>query len=447
VRGEEREARIDPDGMAAQPTQQRIEALDFVRGVALFGILYMNVLLFGLPYAYNNPANAGGATGANLWVWGFGEIFVEGTQRGLFSILFGASTILLTSRLETAGRRDSADIYFRRSLWLIAFGMVDAYVLLWNGDILFLYGVAALFLYAFRVLVPKRLIAFGVVALLIACAWNGYETWDLLAKHRAYEAAVAVQNAGTEPSPAQQQAIAEWPTAAAEFVVTPQDAAAATAAAVRPYPELFVSLAPQNAYAESWGTYRFFCDVFGMMLIGMGLFKMGVLTLKVRTRVYLAMMGLGYAVGLAVNAAETRWVMDHGFSAVAFAQAHVTYDVGRLATTLGHLGALLLFVKSGLLPWLRRAVAAVGRMAVTNYLLQSLAGAVIFIGFGWFGQLERYQLYYVFAAICLGELVFSLAWLHFFRFGPVEWLWRCLTYLKRPPLRKAAAIARAPAGG
>lgn len=440
MRGEERTVLVDSGGAAA-PTANRIEALDFVRGIALFGILYMNILLFGLPYAYSNPANAGGATGANLWVWGFGEIFVEGTQRGLFSILFGASTILLTARLGAAGRRDSADIYFRRSLWLIGFGMFDAYVLLWQGDILFLYGVAALFLYAFRTLSPKRLIALGLVALLIACAWNAHETWDLLGTHDAYEAASAAQASGAELSPAQQQAIADWPAAAAEFVVTPQDAAAATAAAVRPYPLLFAANAPQVAYAESWGTYRYFCDVFGMMLIGMGLFKLGVLTLRVRTRVYLAMMGLGYAIGLAVNAAETRWVMDHGFGAVAFAQAHVTYDVGRLATTLGHLGAMLLFVKSGLLPWARRAVAAVGRMAVTNYLLQSLAGAVIFVGFGLFGQLQRYQLYYVFAAICAGELVFSLAWLRAFRFGPVEWLWRWATYLKRPPLGKRAAIA------
>src|SRR5690606_21869330 len=165
----------------AQPTASRIEALDFVRGVALFGILYMNVVAFGLPYAYANPANAGGADGANLWVWAFGEIFVEGTQRGLFSLLFGASAILLTSRLEAAGRRDAADIYARRNLWLIVFGLVDAYLLLWPGDILFLYGLAALALHPFRNMAPGRLIACGLAVLLVACAWNAHETGALLA--------------------------------------------------------------------------------------------------------------------------------------------------------------------------------------------------------------------------------------------------------------------------
>ena len=104
----------------AAPAAQRIEALDFVRGVALCGILLMNITGFGLPDAYTNPTNSGGATGADLWAWIITQMGFEGTQRALFSMLFGASVILLTSRLEASGRTDAADIYFRRNLWLIA---------------------------------------------------------------------------------------------------------------------------------------------------------------------------------------------------------------------------------------------------------------------------------------------------------------------------------------
>src|ERR1044072_2245070 len=100
----------------AAPAKRRIEALDFVRGVALCGILLMNITGFGLPSAYSNPANSGGATGANLWAWIVTQVGFEGTQRALFSILFGASTILLVSRLERSGRTDAADIYYRRNL-------------------------------------------------------------------------------------------------------------------------------------------------------------------------------------------------------------------------------------------------------------------------------------------------------------------------------------------
>ena len=154
-------------GAAAAPAARRIEALDFVRGVALCGILLMNITGFGLPDAYTNPVNAGGATGANLWAWIVTEIGFEGTQRALFSMLFGASVILLTSRLEAAGRADAADIYFRRNLWLVGFGMVNAFVFLWYGDILYAYGIIALFVFA----VPqawraKWLLAIGVAALL-----------------------------------------------------------------------------------------------------------------------------------------------------------------------------------------------------------------------------------------------------------------------------------------
>ena len=88
--------------------------------------------------------------GLNLWAWIITQVGFEGTQRALFSMLFGASTILLVSRLEAAGRTDAADIYYRRNLWLIGFGMVNAFIFLWYGDILYAYGVTALFLFPFR---------------------------------------------------------------------------------------------------------------------------------------------------------------------------------------------------------------------------------------------------------------------------------------------------------
>jgi len=104
----------------------------------------------------------------------------------------------------------------------------------------------------------------------------------------------------------------------------------------------------------------------------------------------------------------------------------------------------LLFVRSGMLGWLRRALAAVGRMAVTNYLAHSVACGILFIGLGWFNQLERHELYYVVLAIWAAQLVISPLWLRHFRFGPVEWLWRALTYLERPPMRRGAAPLAAP---
>jgi uncharacterized protein len=420
------------------PAARRIEALDFVRGVALCGILLMNITGFGLPDAYSNPMNAGGATGANLWAWIITQIGFEGTQRALFSMLFGASAILLTSRLEREGRGDAADIYFRRNLWLIGFGMVNAFVFLWWGDILYAYGVVALFVYAFRKLAPKWLLILGVGALLLGAVWNAYDTRQVIAKHDAWLPAAAALAAHRPLTKAQQDAISAWEEARGEFKSTPAEIADAVAARTSGYWPMFQRTARINAYFQSWFMYRFFFDIFGMMLIGMALFRLGVLTLERPARLYWAMLAGGYAVGIAVNLAETRWVIDHQFSAIAFAQANVSYDLGRLAMTIGHLGALLLFVRSGALAWLRRAFAAVGRMAVTNYLTHSVVCAILFVGFRWYNTLERHELYYVVFAIWAAQLAISPLWLKHFRFGPVEWLWRSLTYMKLQPMRRTA---------
>ena len=186
--------------------------------------------------------------------------------------------------------------------------------------------------------------------------------------------------------------------------------------------------------------------MFGMMLIGMGLFKLGVLTLERRTALYLAMVVGGYAIGLATNTWETKHIIDGGFSARAFTEVTTTYDLGRLGMTVGHLGLLLLFVRSGILRPVRRAFAAVGRMAITNYLMHSAICLVLFILMGWYGQLERHQLYYVVFAIWAFQLVFSPLWLRYFKFGPVEWVWRSLTYLKPQPMRRGPKAQPAIAG-
>jgi uncharacterized protein len=418
------------------PNTNRILALDFVRGAALFGILLMNITGMGLPEAYGNPTNAGGAEGANLWAWIITQVGFEGTQRGLFSILFGAGVILFTSRLEAAGRADSADIYFRRNLWLIAFGCVNSFLLLWTGDILYYYGITALFLYAFRTMSAKSLLVFGIVVMVLATAWNAKDTFTDMSAHSAWQSAVQAKAAGAKLTKEQEGAIKAWEGRMEKFSPGADAIRQQTEAVGGGYASAFLVKAEENVRYQSWMLYRYFGDIFGMMIIGMALFKYGVLTLDRPKRLYVAMMLIGYGIGLAVNIAETRWIIDHKFSFVSFAQAGATYDVGRLAMTIGHLGALLLFVRSGALPWFRHALASVGQMAFTNYLAHSVVALVLFVFLGFYGQLERHQLYYIVFAVWAVQLVASPIWLKHYRFGPLEWLWRYLTYGKRPPFRR-----------
>lgn len=420
----------------AAPTAKRFESLDFVRGCALFGILLMNIVGAGLGPAYDNPTIAGGDTGINLWTWFVLNVGFEGTQRALFSMLFGAGVILFSSRIEASGRPDHADLYVRRQLWLVAFGMFNAWVLLWIGDILFYYGVVALFLYAFRKLPGKTLLALGLGALMLGAAWSALEARGTFRIHA--EAQSAQQVAPAQRTEQQREAIQTWQKNSREGPPPP-----AVAEMRKNLTASYWSALKESSglitHFQSWWLYRDFFDFFGMMMIGMALYKLGVMTLEVRTRIYLAMAAGGYAIGIPLNLYEARWIMDHGFTSLAYDQAKVTYDVSRLAMTLGHLGLLMLFLRSGLLPWLRRSMAAVGRMALTNYLTHSLVALIIFILLGYWGAFQRYQLYYIVFAIWAAQLIISPIWLKHFHFGPVEWLWRYLTYGKAPPFRKDAA--------
>ncbi len=426
---------------ATRPTSQRLESLDFVRGCALFGILLMNINGMGLGPAYDNPTIAGGATGINLWTWIVINVGFEGTQRALFSILFGAGVILLSSRLESKGGPDSTDIFFRRNLWLLAFGLVNSWVLLFVGDILYFYAITAFFLFAFRKLPGRNLLALGLGALILGAAWSAVETRGLLRLNSEAEAASAIPAA--QRTTEQKKAIEEWKEesrAGPPPAVYEQNRKKIT----QSYWSALKTRSGRIMERQSWDLYRYFFDIFGMMMLGMALFRLGVLTLESRTRTYAAMTVGGYAVGLTVGIAEAKWIMDHNFTALAYHQASISYDLSRLAMTMGHLGLLMLFLRSGVLPFVRRSMAAVGRMALTNYLTHSVVALTIFVLLGKFGALERHQLYYIVFAVWAVQFVLSPIWLKHYHFGPVEWLWRYLTYGKKPEFAKDRPPESAP---
>ena len=181
-----------------------------------------------------------------------------------------------------------------------------------------------------------------------------------------------------------------------------------------------------------------FFDIFGMMLLGMALLKNGILKAEKSNRYYLILLVVGYTVGLSVNYWETSYLIANQFDIVAQDLTSITYNVGRVFTTLGHIAVIMLCIRSGILMFLQRAFAAVGQMAFTNYIMQTLICNTIFLGFGFslYGMLERHELYYIVASVWIFQLIVSPIWLQYFRFGPLEWLWRSLTYWKKQPFRK-----------
>jgi uncharacterized protein len=195
---------ITPAGPIAR--EERIGSLDALRGLALLGILPANVLVFGMYFAAaNDPTVAGGAGGLNLASWVLLRLLVEGKMRALFSMVFGASVILLTSRTEERSGETAADVYYRRNLWLLLFGLAHAFLLFW-GDILYPYALCALILFPFRKLPAKKLLIVGALFLALKAGWSAVDAFRQVERRSLAAAADAAAKLGRKPTDEQAEA-------------------------------------------------------------------------------------------------------------------------------------------------------------------------------------------------------------------------------------------------
>lgn len=408
-----------------QAPEQRSRAMDVLRGVAVLGILPVNIPTFALPMiAFYRPPTWGGFTGADFLVWLTTHLFFEFKFITIFSMLFGAGLVLIASRAEQTGRSPLA-AYYTRLAWLALFGLLHM-ALLWYGDILFAYALWGMLLYPLRRLAPPLLIALGLT---LALLWIPLMTGlGLLTQFAAASDPSAVDSL----MPTMDDARAE---------VTAMNGSFLDALRVRAEHVLFVQLGGQFFFYP-W-------RVFGVMLVGMGLMKLGVFSGARSSRFYALCAALGYGSGLPLIAVGVTRLLRHDFDPIELYKLdwHFNY-VGSLCVAMGHVGAVMLLVRAG---WARRLLdrlQAVGRMALTNYLAQSLICATIFTGWGLgqFGQLERTWLALIVLGIWAVQLLWSPLWLARFGFGPMEWLWRTLAYRRAQPMRRpAGAAAQAPA--
>ena len=415
----------------------RIDSLDVIRGIALFGILLMNIIEMGLPFSYSDPSVLGHDTGWNLWVWKMNELLFEGSMRGLFSMLFGAGVILLTSRLEKSGAGiKCADIYYRRTIWLLVFGIVHVWLLLWYGDILYPYAIFAFFLFPARNCLPRNLLVFALALLSAATFMHFSQYEDKQKVEIAGLEAQATQTAGETLTEEQSVALEAYEKAVLKK--TPEDIAKAIETENGDYWSIVLSRTSKNRMFQTTFVYNMWVwDILSFMLIGMAFYSWRIFHGELSYRFYILFVVIGYGVGLSVNFIEMTQVVSSGFNPVIMAKTKITYDLGRLATTIGHIGLFMLFIKSGVLPFLQKGLAAVGRMALTNYIMHSIITGFLFLGFGFslFGKLERYELYYIVLGIWIFQLILSPIWLSYFKYGPMEWLWRSLTYMKKQSFR------------
>ncbi|MDH5445398.1 MAG: DUF418 domain-containing protein [Gammaproteobacteria bacterium] len=411
----------------------RIAQLDILRGVAVLGIYWINVMVAALPYSvYVLPMLLGDSTYANTLVWAFSETFIDGTMRGLFSILFGASAMLFLNESRLAGEGlFVVDRYYRRTLLLIVFGMFHAWILLWPYDVLYAYGLLGLFLFPLRALQAKTLIAIGLSLLIIGdTAMNevfdssSNQTSKLSQTSQQYLMPVDFNIIGNNET-VDQSILNQL----GEEILVYQSS----------YQTIFRYQIKDVIEQQSTNMYdTHFFDIGGMMLIGMALFKLGVLNGTRTRRFYLGLIFYGYGSGLLLRGTDIYEALTSGFDvSMLLGTGGPTYNIGRLAMTLGHIGLICLLSQLKL-NRIKGTLAAVGRMALTNYLMQSALSIFIFFGFGlgFYSKFERYQLIFICLIVWLIQIIFSLVWLKFFYYGPLEWVWRTLIYGRPQKFRK-----------
>ena len=370
----------------------RITSLDLIRGVSVLAILLMNAVSFRYELAPYLNLSAGGSETWLDWAIGiFGEIFVDQKFMALFSLLFGAGILLF---IERAQRREGRPLLLTlwRNVLLLGIGILHS--LLWSGDVLVAYAISAVFLIAMWRLSAKALIAVGAVVFLLSIP-NFF-----LMQNIADTTGVSLAGLW-EPGERNTEGL----------------------------PGAMFGLA----------LLGYFVRALGLILMGAGLYRLGFMQggLPARTYWLTAVTGLGIGLPLAAAGVIVTDLNDYSRE-VAFV-GQIPNTVGTIPAALGFMSLIIMWnQRTGAGAWLKRRLLAVGRMALTNYLSQTVLGVVILtVALGGI-DVNRSGILLFCLAVWALQLWWSPLWLARFRFGPAEWLWRVATYRRGQPLRQRA---------
>ena len=371
----------------------RVTSLDLIRGVAVLGILLMNAVSFKFGHGPYFNLSAGGSETWLDWAVGiFGEVFIDQKFMGLFSLLFGAGMILFIDRASARGRRAVWLNLWRNALWLLT-GVL--HILLWDGDVLIAYAISSVFLIALRKLPNRALITVGVIAfaLSVGCA--------LLAQNIADTTNAPLSGLWTQ----------------GEFS-----------------DEEIVGLPVQLG---------FFLRALGLMLVGAGLYRTGFMNGGLPARRYRLTAIVGVAVGLSLAAVGVIITAVNDYSREIAFIGQIPNTLGTIPASMGYLSLIILW-NNRADNWLKQRLRAVGRMALTNYLAQTVMGVLVLtVVLGDVDFVNRGAILLFVLAVWALQLWWSQAWLSRFLFGPSEWLWRVATYRSGQPLRRRRDSQRA----
>jgi uncharacterized protein len=411
----EQDSRALSHAVALGPT--RIRSLDVLRGVGVLGMLAVHIPLFAFPsLARWNPTAYGDLRGVNWWVWLITSMLAGFMP--IFAMLFGAGIAMLPGRTSDRAR-PAWRVHMRRMVTLLVLGLLHAY-LLWYGDMLVPLALCGTVVFFARWLTPRWLLVLGGLMFATGSVLTLTLTWSLV-----------------QGPPAELEA---WKN---QYTPRPVNIVVEINQYQGRWADQMRHRVPAARELHTWYfVTRLFWQMSGLMLIGMALFRLGVLS-ATRSRVFYRALGaFGFGGGVLLIALEiwrsfaTRWdLLDY-----MLLSQELRYW-GNFLVALGWVALAMLLCQHG---WRLGPVAAVGRMALTNYLLQTLICTTVFYGhgLGLFGQIDRAGQFAIVLGIWAFQLLASSAWLGYFALGPLEWVLRWLIYGRRPSfLRSSPAVA------
>ena len=383
----------------------RIHSIDLLRGFAILGILIMNITNFSqVNIAYMNPTIGAGLEGYNQYFHAFNYIFADTRFMSIFSILFGAGVVLFTRNAEIKGKRAGV-LHFKRMFWLLLFGFVHAYFI-WSGDILVAYAICGCFIFFLRKKSIRTLLVMSTLLFIIPLTFN------LMTYYGMTSDELESTFAFFHPNP--EQIATEIKTMQGSF-----------------NEQMTIRL--KNAI--EFQTFVFVIETFwrttAMMLLGMILFRKGILSADKSIKYYKKMVLVGFVPGLILSIIGLNQAYDFEWSGAYVMNIGANYKlISGFFMAIGYIGLVMWFFKKGIFKNLQRRLQATGRMAFTNYIGMSLICTLIFNGhgLGFFGTFDRLQQFLVVISVWVLILILSPLVLKKYKFGPLEWMWRKLTY-------------------
>lgn len=392
---------------------ERLKSLDVLRGFALMGILVPNIVVFGWPSAAMKDPSVIGAGSANELSFTITSLVFTSKFRFLFAMLFGAGVIVYARKYDDADHATKlshgAKLWYKRCAILLGFGLLHAYGL-WFGDILTWYALAGLTILWWVRRVPMKylLLISGSLLTLSMLITLGLYLLQTIAMSQGHMS--ESQSMFGDPKREIELMRGSW-----------FDGFTVRAPMALMMHFIFVPLMMPN--------------LLGIMTLGMALCRSGVLAGKNSNRWYLITGAIALAIGATLTALWWIWTQSAEEAFIRSIRVSFVWMPG-IPLGLGYGMFVIAMSKTRAMNIISTPLAAVGRMALTNYFLHTLLCTTFFYGygFGYFASIEYPQLWIVIGAVWIVNIVFSLTWLRFFRFGPFEWIWRCMTYGKLLPI-------------